>query len=58
VRRVQAQGDAALGLGQSVDYAVVAGAQAGQSGSCSVEEFRAWARFGVRLQDTGRWVKQ
>jgi CBS-domain-containing membrane protein len=58
VRRVQAQGDAPLDAAQAVDYAVVAGAQAGQSGSCSVEEFRAWARFGVRLQDTGRWVRQ
>jgi len=58
VRRVQAQGDAALMAGQIVEYAVVAGAQAGQSGSCSVEEFRTWARFGVRLQETGRWVKQ
>ena len=38
-------------------YHVIAGDQAAQSGACSVEEFRAWARFEVVSQGSGRWMK-
>ena len=38
-------------------YHVVAGDQAGQSGSSGADEFRQWARFEVVPQDNGRWVK-
>ena len=41
-----------------VTYRVVAGADLGRTGSCGLEEFRAWARFGVRPQERGHWVKE
>ena len=41
----------------SVHYRVLAGDQAGRSGSCTLEEFRHWARFEVVSQGNGRWMK-
>jgi CBS domain-containing membrane protein len=40
-----------------VHYRVVAGAEAGQSGTCTRDAFRQWARFEVRAQADGRWRK-
>jgi CBS domain-containing membrane protein len=40
-----------------VAYRVVAGAGLGQLGQCPLEEFRQWARFQVRPQTRGHWVK-
>lgn len=40
-----------------VAYRVVAGDQLGQIGQCTLEDFRQWARFQVRPQSRGHWVK-
>lgn len=47
----------ATAQGGPVDYATVAGEGSGQSGRCTLDQFRQWARFEVRLQEHGRWVK-
>lgn len=41
----------------AIAYLVVAGEDAGQVGHCTQEAFREWARFEVRQQGNGRWVK-
>ena len=46
------------GEGGPVVYRGIAGDAAGQAGQITLDEFRAWARFEVRQQDNGRWVKQ
>jgi len=40
-----------------VRYRVLAGESAGQTGTCSREAFRQWARFEVAAQASGRWTK-
>lgn len=58
VRRVRDAGDAPTPVrGDQVDYDIVAGDGTGQSARCTRAAFREWARFEVKLQDTGRWVR-
>ena len=42
---------------KAVAYKVVAGEGSGQLGKTDLNEFRQWARFKVRLHESGRWVK-
>ncbi|MET0289411.1 MAG: HPP family protein [Pseudoxanthomonas sp.] len=56
VREVRAYREAESATGE-VNYRVLAGDGAGQSGTCSREAFRQWARFEVIAQANGRWTK-
>lgn len=58
VRCVEGAGDDALQPTHTVRYRVLAGEGSGGQGEASVAEFRAWARFEVRDDGRGRWVKQ
>ena len=40
-----------------VGYEVLAGEGLARTGQCSIGEFRQWARFEVRPQGNGRWLK-
>ncbi len=57
VRHVLAAEPPASSAPARVSWRVVAGEGLGQRGTSSIEEFRQWARFAVRVQDTGRWIK-
>ncbi|SEL52882.1 HPP family protein [Pseudoxanthomonas sp. GM95] len=56
VREVLEEASANTATAQ-VHYRAVAGAEAGQTGSCTREMFRQWARFEVSAQADGRWHK-
>ncbi len=58
VRQVMEVADTGgLPLDKAVVYKVVAGEGSGQLGETDLNEFRQWARFNVRLHESGRWVK-
>jgi CBS domain-containing membrane protein len=57
VRQVMEGAPGTSGLPDGVTYRVLAGDGMGTSGTCSVAEFRQWARFEVQPQGNGRWFK-
>ncbi|MET0807634.1 MAG: HPP family protein [Pseudoxanthomonas sp.] len=57
VRQVLETGVPPASRAASLHYQVLAGDDIGARGRCSVDELRQWARFEVKPQGNGRWLK-